>query len=361
MNRFRRLSLALAVAGVLGVAAPAAASAATTTVTISGATASYPLVSLLAQKYVKLFPKKSSSRSPRVERRSASTTSPPAASRSAISRVAPLPPAPGGPGLLPDREVRDLRGHEQSEHAEQPHARAGLLDLHRQDASWSQVPGATASGTIDLISRTSVAGVLTSFQTLLLEGKKVSSLASELPPRVCCARRSKTTRTGSASSPTTADARLGQLGQLQRRRLQPVDRGIRAVRRHRAILRGDQRQGDRRRVGVHRLDRVIGRGTQDHLQPVGPDHAIDRQDQPKPPQYRSSSQSDDAGATPQPMVRQPRRAHARRGFVACGCVRDCMVVFVFIRAWPIFEHNGLSWLGPGGKLRHSSRTCRPRA
>ena len=45
--------------------------------------------------------------------------------------------------------------------------------------NWSQVPGATASGTIDLISRTSVAGVLTSFQTLLLEGKKVSSLASE--------------------------------------------------------------------------------------------------------------------------------------------------------------------------------------
>src|SRR5580698_2632028 len=59
MNRFRpRLAVALAVTGVLAVAAPAGASAATTTVTISGATASYPLVSLLAQKYVKLFPKK---------------------------------------------------------------------------------------------------------------------------------------------------------------------------------------------------------------------------------------------------------------------------------------------------------------
>ena len=42
---------------MLGVAAPAAASAATT-ITISGATASYPLVSLLAQKYVKLHPNK---------------------------------------------------------------------------------------------------------------------------------------------------------------------------------------------------------------------------------------------------------------------------------------------------------------
>ena len=42
---------------MLGVAAPAAANAATT-ITISGATASYPLVSLLAQKYVKLHPGK---------------------------------------------------------------------------------------------------------------------------------------------------------------------------------------------------------------------------------------------------------------------------------------------------------------
>ena len=77
MYRIRRLSAVLAAAGVLGVAVPAAASAATT-ITISGATASYPLVSLLAQKYVKTAPaRKSSSRSRRGERRSASTTSPP--------------------------------------------------------------------------------------------------------------------------------------------------------------------------------------------------------------------------------------------------------------------------------------------
>ncbi len=57
MNRIRRLSVALTIAGVLGVAAPAAASA-TPTISISGATASYPLVSLLAQKYAKLKPHK---------------------------------------------------------------------------------------------------------------------------------------------------------------------------------------------------------------------------------------------------------------------------------------------------------------
>src|ERR1700719_443624 len=57
MTRIRRISAAVMVAGVLGVAAPAAASA-LTTITISGATASYPLVSLLAAKYVKVHPNK---------------------------------------------------------------------------------------------------------------------------------------------------------------------------------------------------------------------------------------------------------------------------------------------------------------
>ena len=28
-----------------------------------------------------------------------------------------------------------------------------------------------------------------------------------------------------------------------------------------------------------------------------------------------------------------------------------MIVFVGVRAWPIFEHNGLSWLGPGGSIK----------
>ena len=35
--------------------------------------------------------------------------------------------------------------------------------------------------------------------------------------------------------------------------------------------------------------------------------------------------------------------------LVCVCV-VAMVVFVGVRAWPIFAHNGLSWLGPGGSL-----------
>ena len=40
--------------------------------------------------------------------------------------------------------------------------------------SWSQIPGATATGPIEVFTRTAVAGVLTSFKALLLEGKSVA-------------------------------------------------------------------------------------------------------------------------------------------------------------------------------------------
>jgi phosphate transport system permease protein len=36
--------------------------------------------------------------------------------------------------------------------------------------------------------------------------------------------------------------------------------------------------------------------------------------------------------------------------LVCSCV-IAMLVFVAVRAWPIFEHDGLSWLGPGGELK----------
>jgi phosphate transport system permease protein len=47
-----------------------------------------------------------------------------------------------------------------------------------------------------------------------------------------------------------------------------------------------------------------------------------------------------------------RRAERTLGAVSLlvGVIIVGMVVFVTIRALPIFEHNGLSWLGPGGHL-----------
>jgi len=54
-------------------------------------------------------------------------------------------------------------------------------------------------------------------------------------------------------------------------------------------------------------------------------------------------------------LREPwpdRRAERTLGAVSLlvGVCVIAMLVFVGVRAWPIFAHNGLSWLGPGGSL-----------
>jgi len=166
------------VAGALGVAVPVAASA-SPTISISGATASYPLVSLLAQKYVKLKP-----HTVKFKIAQGGTTvgiNDVAASRISIADVSrdPLPTDPKGLVFYPIAEY----GICVVTNKANPLANltpAELVSIFTgKTRSWSQVSGASATGTIDLISRTSVAGVLTSFQTLLLEGKKVSTLASE--------------------------------------------------------------------------------------------------------------------------------------------------------------------------------------
>jgi len=181
MNRFRRLSVALAVAGVLGVAAPVAANA-TRLVTISGATASYPLVSLLAQKYVKTHPKKVKFK---IAQGGAQVgINDVAGGRVTIADVSrdPLPTDPAGLVFYPiakyaicviTNKANTLSNLTTSQ------LESVFTGTTPKFRNWSQVAGATASGTIDVISRTSVAGVLTSFQTLLLEGKKVTPLGAE--------------------------------------------------------------------------------------------------------------------------------------------------------------------------------------
>src|SRR5258708_6296913 len=180
MTRFRRVSSALLVAGALEAAAPAAASA-LTTITISGATASYPLVSLLAAKYNKVHPHKVRSR---ITQGGAQIgVNDVAAGRVTIGDVSrdPLSSDPKGLVFYPIAKyaicVVTNKGNSLSNLTQ-----SQVTSIFTGKArNWSQVSGASASGPIDLVSRTSVAGVLTNFQTLLLEGRKVSSLASEQP------------------------------------------------------------------------------------------------------------------------------------------------------------------------------------
>jgi phosphate transport system substrate-binding protein len=179
MHRLRRISAALAVASVLGVAAPAAASA-VTTITISGATASYPLVQLLAQKYVKLH--KNKVRFKIAQGGATVGINDVAAGRVTIgdsSRDPLFQPSEAGLVFYPIAKYA-ICVITNKENAVPNLTEAQLVSIFTgKTRSWGTVSGAGSTGTIDLISRTSVAGVLTSFQTLLLEGKKVASIAAE--------------------------------------------------------------------------------------------------------------------------------------------------------------------------------------
>jgi phosphate transport system substrate-binding protein len=180
MNHLRRLSVTLAVVGVLGVAAPAAASA-LTKVTISGATASYPLVQLLAQKYVKVHPNKVRFKITQGGAQiGINNVSSGASTIGDVSRD-PVESDPKGLVFYPIAKYAICVITNKANTLSNLTQAQVISIFTGKTRAWSAVPGATASGTIDIISRTSVAGVLTSFQTLLLENKKVSSIGAEEP------------------------------------------------------------------------------------------------------------------------------------------------------------------------------------
>ncbi len=177
MSKTRRLSVALVVAGVLGVAAPAAANA-TALVTISGATSSFPLVSLLAAKYVKLHPGKV-----RFKIAQGGTTVGINDVKSGHVTIADVAqePTSADAGLT----FRAIAKYAICVVTNKSNTLSNLTPAEvtaiftGKTKTWSGVPGATVSGPIEVISRTSVAGVLTSFKSLLLEGKSVEASATE--------------------------------------------------------------------------------------------------------------------------------------------------------------------------------------
>jgi phosphate transport system substrate-binding protein len=179
MHRIRRLSVALTVAGVLGVAAPAVASA-SSLVTISGATSSYPLVDLLANKYVKLHPHKI-----RFKITQGGTTVGLANVKDGsdtLADVAQEPSAPADDGLVfyPIAKYAICVVTNKSNPVTNLTPAQVTSIFTGKTKTWSSaLGGATASGPIEVFTRTSVAGVLTSFKSLLLEGKSVESSATE--------------------------------------------------------------------------------------------------------------------------------------------------------------------------------------
>ena len=178
MHLTRRLSVALAVAGGLGVAAPAAANA-TSLVTISGATSSYPLVQLLANKYVKLHPHKI-----RFKITQGGTTvgiNDVKAGHVTIADVAQEPTsADAGLDFYPIAKYAIcVVTNKSNPVGNLTQAQVAQIFTGKLKEWSGALGGATASGPIQVFTRTSVAGVLTSFKSLLLEGKSVVSTATE--------------------------------------------------------------------------------------------------------------------------------------------------------------------------------------
>jgi phosphate transport system substrate-binding protein len=178
MKPIRRLTAALTLSGVLGIVLPAIAVAASV-ITISGATASAPLVTLLAQKYVKVYP-----HTVKFKIAQGGTNvgiADVAAGRVTMADVSrdPLPSDPSGLVFNPiARYFVCVVTNQSNPLANLTEAQAQAIFTGKV-REWSQVPGASAHGTIDLVSRTSAAGVLTTFQTLLLGNKTVSQVAAQ--------------------------------------------------------------------------------------------------------------------------------------------------------------------------------------
>jgi phosphate transport system substrate-binding protein len=179
MHRPRRLLLSIAAFAVIAVATPAAAFA-TTRITMSGSTASFPLLELLTAKYSKLqhhkikFSVLQGGASVGIADVAAGKVDIGDSSRAAEPGI-----DPSGLDFYPIATYYVCAVTNPSN----PISNLTPTQLEQifegKVRSWSQVSGATATGTIDVDSRTSVAGVLTTFQTTLLAGGKVGSFASQ--------------------------------------------------------------------------------------------------------------------------------------------------------------------------------------
>jgi phosphate transport system substrate-binding protein len=180
MTRSRRLTAALATAGVLAVAAPAGAQAAST-ITISGATGSAPLIALLAKKYVKLKPGKV--RFKLAQGGGEVGIQDAAAGRVTIGNAARDPRSSDPSGLVFYAIARDFFCFDTNPSNPLPNLTLAQAQAiwTGQVRNWEDVPGATATGTIDLIGRTSASSLPPLVQQLLLGNKTISSLAALKP------------------------------------------------------------------------------------------------------------------------------------------------------------------------------------
>jgi phosphate transport system substrate-binding protein len=176
-RRLRLLGVSAIVAGVAGAAIPATASA-IPVITMSGSTSVAPLASLLAKAYLKQYPR-------RVKFKLAQGGSDVGVADVAAGRVTIGNSSrdfkssdPGG--LVFNKIAKDAicivtNPNNKLANLSQPQIQAIFSGQVR---NWSDVPGATATGSINLVVRTAASGTQDAFQKIFMGSNTVFSGAS---------------------------------------------------------------------------------------------------------------------------------------------------------------------------------------
>jgi phosphate transport system substrate-binding protein len=176
-RRLRLLGVSAIVAGVAGAASPATA-AAVPVITMSGSTSVAPLASLLAKGYLKQYPG-------RVKFKLAQGGSDVGVADVAAGRVTignssrdPKGSDPGG--LVFNKIAKDAICIVTNPNNKLPNLSQAQIQaiFSGQVRNWSDVPGATATGSINLVVRTAASGTQDAFQKIFMGSKSVFSGAS---------------------------------------------------------------------------------------------------------------------------------------------------------------------------------------
>jgi phosphate transport system substrate-binding protein len=173
-TRLRRLGVCAAAVGVLAAVVPGTASA-TPTITMSGSTSVAPLATLLAKEYLKTH--KGKVKFKLAQGGSDVGVADVAAGRVTIGNSSRDPKSSDPGGIFFNKIARDaicLVTNPDNKLANL--SQSTIQAIFSGDIrDWSQVPGATATGSIDLVGRTAASGTQDAFQKIFMGSKTVTS------------------------------------------------------------------------------------------------------------------------------------------------------------------------------------------
>ena len=211
--------------------------------------------------------------------------------------------------------------------------------------NWNQVTGSTLSTPIDVFSRTSVAGVLTTFQNTLLGGGKVSTVATQEASEGLMQNAVKKDPAGIGflSDYFALAKGINAVGYNGTSCTVPnvVSGAYPGTSDFYEVTKGPAKGAVEGFIYWIQSNTTAKKIIETNWIPLG--------------QGRAGRSATGWFAGVLERLRRPwsdDRAERVLGAVAClvAVAIVLMVVFVAQRAWPTFSHEGLSWLGPGGNL-----------